>query len=84
MVDVDEVLAQVPVGFLEIESAALTDGTMMSDTGYTGHSTSFVGIDGYDLSGTFSVLFRNCVLQVKDIALLIQRVILPSMIYTRI
>lgn len=52
----DEVLAQVSVGFFEIESAALTDGTMMPDTGVPGFSTSFVGIDGNDLSGTFSVL----------------------------
>ncbi|KZR34969.1 hypothetical protein [Enterobacter genomosp. S] len=60
MVDVDEALAQVPVGFFEIESAALTDCSMMPDTGFPGFSTSFVGIDGNDLSGTFSVLFRNC------------------------
>lgn len=32
VVDMDEVLAQVPVGFFEIKSAALTDGTMMPDT----------------------------------------------------
>ncbi|PNC07333.1 hypothetical protein CK477_22640 [Enterobacter cloacae] len=32
---------------------------MMPDTGFPGFSTSFVGIDGNDLSGTFSVLFRN-------------------------
>lgn len=54
--NVDEVLAQVSVGFSEIESAALTDGTMMSDTGFPGFSTSLVGIDGNDLSGTFDVL----------------------------
>ena len=56
VMDVDEVLAQVSVGFSEIESAALTDGTMMPDTGFPGFSTSFVGIDGNDLSDTFSVL----------------------------
>ena len=36
VVDVDEVLAQVSIGFFEIESAALTDGTMMPDTGFPG------------------------------------------------
>ena len=60
VMDVDEVLAQVSVGFSEIESAALTDGTMMPDTGFSCFSTSFVGIDSNKLSGTFSVLFRNC------------------------
>lgn len=56
MVNVDEVFAQVSVGFFEIEPAALTDGTMMSDTCFSGFNTSFVGIDGDDLSGAFSVL----------------------------
>ncbi|MDU2753222.1 MAG: hypothetical protein E7C24_18120 [Clostridioides difficile] len=54
--DVDEVLAQVSIGFFEIESAALTDGTMMPDTGFPGFRTSFIGVDGNDLSGTFSIL----------------------------
>lgn len=44
VVDVGEVLAQVSVGFFEIESAALAYGTVMSDTGFPGFSTSFVGI----------------------------------------
>ncbi|KTQ51239.1 hypothetical protein NS31R_20170 [Enterobacter cancerogenus] len=56
VVDVDEVLAQVSIGFFEIESAALTDGTMMPDTGFPGFITSFIGVDGNDLSGTFSIL----------------------------
>lgn len=54
--NVDEVFAQVSVGFLEIGSAALTDGTMMPDTCFSGFSTSSVGIDGDELSGAFSVL----------------------------
>ena len=62
---VDEVLAQVPVG-----SAALTNGTMMPDTGFPGFSTSFVGIDGNDLlapsvycSGTMKLLNNHPTIQ---------------------
>jgi hypothetical protein len=47
MVNVNEVFAQVSVGFFEIESTALTDGAMMPDTGFP---------DGNDPSGAFRVL----------------------------
>lgn len=57
--DVDKVFAEVSVGFFEIESAALTDGTMMPDTGFPGFSTSFVYINGNNFSGTFCLLFWN-------------------------
>lgn len=59
MMNVNEVFSQVSVVFFEIESATLTDGTMMSDTGFPGFRVSLVGINGYDLSDTFCVLLRD-------------------------
>lgn len=59
MMNVDKSFPVLAPGFLKIESAALTDGTMISNTGLPGGRVAFVCINGNGFRRTFTVTAGN-------------------------
>lgn len=59
MMNVDESFPVLAPGFLKIESAALTDGTMVRNTGPPGGRVAFVCINGDGFRRTFTVAAGN-------------------------
>ncbi|MCW9445985.1 hypothetical protein [Klebsiella oxytoca] len=59
MMNVDKSFPVLAPGFLKIESAALTDGTMISNTGTSGSGVAFVCINGDGFCSTLTVAAGN-------------------------